>query len=415
MPEVAGYLNVDLAELRELNPALRAPVYRGQKYVPKGYRLRLPSRSGQDWQQLIAQLPQSIFRQKQKRSTIYTVQRGDTAGKIAKFHGVNLNELIAVNNLDRRATIYVNQRLRIPLPEDKSILVAKQTKTISRAASQPPPPSNSIPLNHEGEIIASGNPADKPALGSGVASPPVGGVSRITAAKADSADTVSQPETHRPQADQMAKFLLVNQTFATDWQPPKFAEETEIVRGSVTRQHQPKPILIDPPATQPAEPAGNVPRSHPQILQGHFAVRYLTQDRGKPIGFIRVEAEETLGHYADWLNVAASEIRRLNGFRYGRPLHLNQRIKIPLRRVSKEEFEEKRFEFHQELAEDFFATYRVDTVRTYHIKKGDNIWTLSRQEFEVPLWLIKRYTAEVDFGALIPSQKLLIPVVEKDA
>jgi membrane-bound lytic murein transglycosylase D len=83
--------------------------------------------------------------------------------------------------------------------------------------------------------------------------------------------------------------------------------------------------------------------------------------------------------------------------------------------VSKEEFEEKRFEFHQELAEDFFATYRVETVRTYFIKKGDNIWTLSRQEFEVPLWLIKRYNADVDFRALIPSQKLLIPVVEKDA
>jgi membrane-bound lytic murein transglycosylase D len=67
------------------------------------------------------------------------------------------------------------------------------------------------------------------------------------------------------------------------------------------------------------------------------------------------------------------------------------------------------------LAEDFFATYRVDKVRTYSIKKGDNIWTLSRQEFEVPLWLIMRYNAEVDFGALIPSQKLVIPIVEKDA
>ena len=102
-----------------MNPALRTPVFRGQKYVPRGYRLRLPDRYGQDWQQLIARLPQSIYRKKQKRSTIYTVQRGDTAGKIAKTHGVNLKELIAVNNLDRRATIYVNQKLRIPLPEDR--------------------------------------------------------------------------------------------------------------------------------------------------------------------------------------------------------------------------------------------------------------------------------------------------------
>jgi membrane-bound lytic murein transglycosylase D len=127
-----------------------------------------------------------------------------------------------------------------------------------------------------------------------------------------------------------------------------------------------------------------------------------------------VEAEETLGHYAEWLEVPAQHIRRLNGFRYGQPLHLSQQIKIPLNRVTKEEFEEKRFEFHQEMAEDFFATYRVEKVLTYFVKRGDNIWKLTHQEFEVPLWLIKRYNADVDFSTLIPSQKLIIPVVEKN-
>ena len=136
---------------------------------------------------------------------------------------------------------------------------------------------------------------------------------------------------------------------------------------------------------------------------------------GETIGHIRVEAEETLGHYAEWLNVPAREIRRLNGFRYGRPLHLGQSIKIPLQRVSQKDFEVKRFEYHQGLSEDFFASYRVEKVFTYSIKRGDNIWNLSRQEFEVPLWLIKHYNGDVDFGALIPSQKLLIPIIEKDA
>jgi len=156
------------------------------------------------------------------------------------------------------------------------------------------------------------------------------------------------------------------------------------------------------------------PSLKPAIMQGHFAVDRVSVKGGKTIGHIRVEAEETLGHYAEWLNVSAGEIRRLNGLRYGRALHLSQRIKIPLRRVTKNEFEVKRFEYHQELAEDFFASYRVEKIRTYSIKRGDNIWTLSRQEFEVPLWLIKQYNGDVDFGALIPSQKLLIPIIEKN-
>ena len=144
------------------------------------------------------------------------------------------------------------------------------------------------------------------------------------------------------------------------------------------------------------------------------AQRIVTQ-RGKPVGAIQVEVEETLGHYAEWLGTKASQIRQLNGLSYGRTLHLNQKLKIPLHRVTKEEFEEKRFEYHQELAEDFFASYRIEKVLTYIIKRGDNVWTLSHQEFEVPLWLIKRYNAGVDFNALIPSQELLIPVIEKNA
>ena len=100
----------------------------------------------------------------------------------------------------------------------------------------------------------------------------------------------------------------------------------------------------------------------PAVVQGHFAVERVSTQGGKSVGHIRVEAEETLGHYAEWLNVSAGELRRLNGLRYGRPLHLSQRIKIPLHRVTKNEFEVKRFEYHQELAEDFFESYRVEKV-----------------------------------------------------
>jgi membrane-bound lytic murein transglycosylase D len=166
--------------------------------------------------------------------------------------------------------------------------------------------------------------------------------------------------------------------------------------------------------TQPATPAASSPPDKPEIVIENLVVQKAWVQNGKRVGVIRVDVEETLGHYAEWLNVSAREIRQLNGLRYGRALHMNQKLKIPLHRVTREEFVEKRFEYHQELAEDFFASYRVEKVRTYSIKRGDNIWTLSRQEFEVPLWLIKRYNAGVDFSSLVPSQKLIIPIIEKN-
>jgi len=161
------------------------------------------------------------------------------------------------------------------------------------------------------------------------------------------------------------------------------------------------------------QPAVLVPQDHPEIIQAHLAVERTWNQNGKQVGTIRVEAEETLGHYAEWSGMTAWEIRRLNGFHYGSVIHLDQQIKIPFYRTTKEKFEEKRFEYHKELTEDFFANYRVEKVEVYYIKKGDNIWTLSQEEFEVPLWLIRRYNTNLDFNSLVPSQELLVPVVEK--
>jgi len=69
----------------------------------------------------------------------------DDAALEALRHGVDLGDLIAVNNLDRRATIYVNQTLRIPLPDEKPIMVARLEKIRQEAAGEPlknPPPAN---------------------------------------------------------------------------------------------------------------------------------------------------------------------------------------------------------------------------------------------------------------------------------
>jgi membrane-bound lytic murein transglycosylase D len=135
--------------------------------------------------------------------------------------------------------------------------------------------------------------------------------------------------------------------------------------------------------------------------------------RGKPIGIIQVEIEETLGHYAEWLGIPTHKIRRLNGFDYRRSLHILQEVKIPLDGVSKTQFEEARFEYHKKIQDDFFSTYKIETVHIYQVKNGDNIWTLCNEVFNMPLWLVKYYNPEVDFSDLKWSQKLVIPLAEK--
>jgi membrane-bound lytic murein transglycosylase D len=382
IPQLSQRLGLDLATLRQLNPALRQPVFTGRKYAPKGYRLHLPADGQRDWEGLMAAASEEIYKPDQKHSRLYRVSPGDTAGKIARFHGVSLQDLIAFNDLDPRATIYVDQNLRIPLPDDKSAKIARLEKT--QAARK-----------DRGDLV------------------PIGPEARGRL-----------PDDGR---DDAARLLLASQmagalqTPAPDTEPDPvtvhgIAEgaKPELAASAAAGRHHPVLKVPDGEGDQALMPT-TVPEIDPGIgmVTGSFSFERIVQHRKVPVGVIRVEIEETLGHYAEWSGVRASELRRLNGIRYGHPIHLGQELKIPLHRVTKEAFEEIRFEYHKELVEDFFTAYRIETVQNYSIKKGDNIWNLSREEFELPLWLIRRYNNDVDLTALVPSQNLRIPIVER--
>ena len=43
---------------------------------------------------------------------------------------------------------------------------------------------------------------------------------------------------------------------------------------------------------------------------------------------IEIQATETLGHYAEWLDLRASQLRNINGMPYGRPLVIGRRLKL---------------------------------------------------------------------------------------
>ena len=464
LPEIARHLNLDVEVISELNPALRRPVIRGQKYVPKGYGLRLPADSGQDWKSMIAELSPKLFKNYQKRSRIYTVRRGDTAGKIAKMHGVKLRDLIAANNLDFRATIYVNQNLRIPLPDEKPIKLAKianrKQNRSSAAKSRKSPAKEGQPLKTptvdmllalssvsearqtEEETVA-GSPmieADRKETElestTVVASLKSDDIEEKKEAKApepepaegetktEAPPVIASKESYLTEEDKESEFSQIQPALEdTEKEMAPTLASLEAPENQITAATESAPTRLAEDIAEPdlqlemegviVQPAVSTPQGHPEIIQAHLTVERIWNQNGKQVGTIRVEAEETLGHYAEWSRMTAWEIRRLNGFSYGSVIRLNQQIKIPLHRTTKEEFEEKRFEYHKELTEDFFTSYRVEKVEVYLIKKGDNIWTLSKEEFEVPLWLIKRYNTHLDFNALVPSQELLVPVVEK--
>ncbi len=430
LPQIARQLNLELGMLGGLNPALRSPVLRGQKYVPRGFRLRLPVQPDRDWERVIAELAPKIFKSYQKRSRIYTVQRGDTAGEIARMHGVKLRDLIAANNLSSRATIYVNQNLRIPLPDEKPITLAgadrKRTdgRMLTKSQRLPSIAAQSLTSPTVDMVLAMNATAEyeeareKLAPDSSILQSMQKNSERRSAtvlASTISSDSEEKNAFESPLAELAKGESRKAEAPARSSPEAYLVEESPALTSQDQKQVEAKPAMstFSEMEAEAAQLEAQLPEINPEILQGNYAIERIWHDQGKPIGTIRVEVEETLGHYAEWLGISAWEIRRLNGFAYGKAIHIAQQVKIPLHRVSREEFEEKRFEFHKELAEDFFASFRIEKVQTYTVRRGDNIWTLSKEKFEVPLWLIKKYNTHLDFSALYPSQKLLIPVIEK--
>jgi membrane-bound lytic murein transglycosylase D len=421
--DLARRFNVKVADLRELNPALREPVFRGQKYVPKGYRLRLPLKDGQTEALKGGDALEGIYQSEQKPSRFYTVRKGDTAKAIARAHGIKLEDLISANRLDSRATVYLNQNLRLPLSGEKRLELAQaespgvrtreaeasgrledsrsdQTSALEATAKQSagtPAASAERPTSKPAATIKAKSAAEETA------------VDRIYALAAPAGHPTASPEPAQLPEEPPDKNQAQSALAATS---EEFSVEELGAANIAADMVSPGADLEAPVTLTDSRP---VPPINPEVLIGTLAVEKLIRHKGKPVGLIRVEVEETLGHYAEWLEIPTQELRRLNGFRYGRPLQISEQIKIPLGKVSREQFEERRYEYHKELVEDFFASYRIGGIQTYRIQKGDNIWQLSQEKFAVPLWLIKLLNTDVDFGALRPAQQLTIPVVEKNA
>ena len=320
--ELAEHLKLNPEEIRSLNRSLREPVFRDQKYIPKGFQLRLPDND--DLVQRMASIPADLYKPEQKRSRFYWVRKGDVASVIARRHDITLQDLIWANNLDYRARIYAGQNLRIPTPEDSLLLAAQFAGPAASEEQKTAKERLRLEQLKEASVTAS--------LG-----------------------------------------------------------KTEETPGSANGEN----ALINP-----------------SIVTGNILVKREFAKKGVNFGVIQVETGETLGHFAEWLQVSAQYIRNLNHLSFRGEIHMDQNLVIPFTRIDKERFEEQRYEFHKEFEEDFLSAYDIEGVWQYKIKRGDNIWTLCKEQFELPVWLIKKYNLSVDLNRLRPGQKIVIPVVE---
>lgn len=99
--------------LRPLNLALLEPVWRGERFVPRGYEFRVPASAGEP-QEILARLQPNDLYANQRRDPTYRVGRHETLAQIAAREGTTARELLAINHLSSKSRLKAGMILRLP-------------------------------------------------------------------------------------------------------------------------------------------------------------------------------------------------------------------------------------------------------------------------------------------------------------
>jgi len=344
-------LQIDERKLKEHNPDLGQMVWSGEKYIPKLYPLHVPIKRGLSLLQAqIASLEKRSGHDKQVPDLFYRVQRGDNLAGIARRYNTSISTLMAMNSLRSRHRINAGQVLRVPT-------------------------TNQLPA----------------------------GATVIASSSADDPNADQRPDRVAVSVAQVAPESLPVSTPVSGSNPPL-----------VLKNHEPGEVSADPAGDAGNETDESAVEETEAVADAQSVLAadpadYLVAEDGT----IEVQVGETLGHYAHWLNLPTQDLRVLNSARYGQHLIVGSRLRLTFSTVNATTFEQKRKNYHAEIQNRFFKDHHIVDVTDHALSNGENLWDLSTQTYQIPLWLLRQYNPDLAFDTVLSlSSSLRIPVVQ---
>lgn len=395
---------VDRATLRTLNPSLTSAVWEGDRYVPKGFLLKLPESlpAATDPAAGFTALAANERLEAQKVDRLYRVRSGDTLSGIAAAHGTTVSTLMNLNGMSRANRLRRGQLLHLPGAEPRPAAVAAATPK----PSTPSEPQVAAPTQPQAVYVVR---------------------------RGDSLSEISR-RVGVPEQQLLELNRLSDRNFIYEGQKLRVAANgapVEAVRAGTVTVSEVAPqsyIVVDAEAqpeereatereiavAQAAEPvsAAQAEELGPTLISGAQAVANAADPSDYTVaddGTIEVQAAETLGHYADWLGLRASQLRELNNMRFETPVVIGRRLRIDVSQVGGEVFEQRRREYHQRLQEEFFAANRIVGTEVHVVRRGESLWVIAQKYQNVPIWLLRQYNPDVDFGDVRPRTQLVMP------
>ena len=126
---------------------------------------------------------------------------------------------------------------------------------------------------------------------------------------------------------------------------------------------------------------------------------------------IEVHPLETLGHYADWLEIKTQRLRDLNGLAFRTPVAVGDRIRLDLGSIDATLFEERREDYHRRQQDAFFREHVISGITEHVIAAGESVWILSLRKYNVPVWLFRQYNPGLDLHNIRPGLRVQFPLM----
>jgi membrane-bound lytic murein transglycosylase D len=440
-------LGLDREQLRALNPAWRPTIFNGTRLVPRGYRLRLPADTGEKWtaELLTSRLPANELYAGQVTPRTHRVRKGETMAAIAQRYGMTAERLAQINGISSGASLRAGRRLELPEQLPRVLNAATPASVVATAAASPSP----------GNATAETAPADDfYVVRRGDSLQLIAGRVRVPEAQLLRMNSLKNPDfLYEGQRLRIAGEAPAKGTPASEAEREIKVAAIDAARGEaqregaaveVVREETTRPIGTGEPtrgrprsAAAVAMAAASTPEVATAVVQAAESARepvsasqaealspalgpvgvsqgladsidYQVRDDGS----ILVEATETLGQYADWLQIATQKLRTLNKLKAKQPVLLGQKLKLDYSRVSRETFEQLRRDYHAKLQGEFFVTHRIAGTEVYIVRRGDSLWTMTQKFSNLPIWLLRQYNPDTDLADLRAGTQVVMPKVE---
>jgi peptidoglycan lytic transglycosylase D len=442
-------LGLDREQLRSLNPAWRPTIYSGTRLVPRGYRLRLPADTAERWtaELLVTKLPSNELYAGQITPRTHRVRKGESLASIAPKYGLSAQRLAEMNSLSVNAQLRAGRRLALPeqlprvigapsAPAGAPTVVAAVTASPENATAASAPAEDFYVVRRgdslqliaarvrvpEAQLLRMNSLKDPDRLYEGqrlrIAGEPA---VAVVAATTDEAETkVATIDAARGEAQREGAVVEVVREETTrpigTGEPTRGryrsaatvameAATTPEVASSVVRAAEDAREPVSAAQAEELSPALG-PVSASQALAD--SIDYQVRDDGS----IRVEATETLGHYADWLRIPTQRLRVVNKLKARSTVQLGQKLQLDYSKVSRETFEQLRRDYHAKLQGEFFAQHRISGTEVYIVRKGDSLWTMTQRFSNLPIWLLRQYNPDTDLSDLRAGTQVTMPRVE---